>query len=136
MFNQLCVQYMNQFLRNYKGNLYAKHAQQIKSLYYYATGNVAKAKDEMNAITSIGNTTIDADKQANRFAQAGVFPNVNLLKVRMAMDGGYFEKALQYLNNIKESDLSALADLVEYHYRYARVYAKTNKMTNDTNLIE
>lgn len=128
--DEKCIAYMKRFIAHYKGSLYIKHAYQIMSLYYFSEGNSALANTYKQQILKNGTETIDADRQAARYAKDNIEPNKELLKVRMAMDGGYFDKALQLISAINRYNLQSEANELEYLYRFGRINAFKNK-TND-----
>src|SRR3569833_1176746 len=82
---------------------------------------MSKASYCREQIKTHGTTRIDADKQAEKLAECGVWPNVKLLQARLQIEGGYYSTALQRLNSMLARRLND-ADKAEYFYRYGRVY--------------
>lgn len=89
---------------------------------YYLQGNKTKAFYCLQQIKKNGTTSIDADKQAQRFAENEDWPNPLLLKVRLLIDGGYNKQALAYLKTKTSSDFTTYADKLEYYFRLGRVF--------------
>ncbi len=117
-----CLTYFQKFLARYKGKLFVKDAYQKMSYYYLVNGNLAQANAYKAKILNTGTAQIDADKQAQRYAQGSVMPNPVLLKARLLCDGGYFTQALDQMKGIKFNGLTNISDQLEYNYRYARIY--------------
>jgi predicted negative regulator of RcsB-dependent stress response len=117
-----CVVYFKRFLERYKGKMFIKDAYQKLSYYYLATGNNEEATTYKNSIKKAGTATIDADKQAQRYAEGNTLPNAQLMRARLLCDGGYFDRALSILKSHKSTDYSNIADQLEFNYRYARIY--------------
>lgn len=124
--DESCVMFFLKFIKNYKGNMYVKDAYQKISLFYAAQQDLENALKYKELILSNGNLQIDADKQAQRYAQNNYIPNHVLLQARLYCDGGYYTKALNALNSTNEEQLTDLASKLEYNYRYARIYTLLN----------
>lgn len=124
-FNNLDTQGVNKmqdFLKNYKGKVFTKNAHYRLTLFYISTHQTSKARTEKERILTQGTTQFDADIQAQRFAQKSDLPNPYLIQARLKNEGGYTDAALQSLGHLKYSQLRLLADQLEYHYRYGRIY--------------
>ncbi|HWB25283.1 MAG TPA: tetratricopeptide repeat protein [Chitinophagaceae bacterium] len=120
------IKYFTSYLDNFKGKFYVKDACEKLSWCYYLMGNNAAAQSAMKRVTEIGNTATDADKQANRDAKSGVFPNILLLKARVLSDGGYNTEALRVLAGKSSNDFSSPEDKLEFVYRLGRIYDDMN----------
>ncbi len=120
--DESCLNYFQKFLNFNKGNLFVKDALQKMSFICIATGNLPKAINYKNKIKQSGTTQIDADKQAQRYAENNLLPNIFLLRARLFCDGGYFSKALEQLKGLSAKDFPQVADQLEFNYRYARIY--------------
>lgn len=117
-----CLIYFQRFLNKYKGNLFVKDAYQKMTFYCLSVGNLPQAITYKSKITKAGTAQVDADKQAQRFAQNMQLPNPFLLKARLLCDGGYFSQALAALKGKRAGDFPEIADKLEFNYRYARIY--------------
>jgi len=62
-----------------------------------------------------------SDESAQREAESGLIPNVDLLKGRLLFDGGYYQQAHQQLNLLGENHFYSDTEKVEYWYRLGRV---------------
>lgn len=122
-----CLSYFQKFLSRYRGRMFVKDAYQKMNFYSIVAGNAQQAATYKSKILTSGTTQIDADKQAQRYAQNSVQPDATLLRARLLCDGGYFDKALQQLQGKKSTDFASEADRLEFSYRLGRIYALTGK---------
>ena len=115
------LEYYQTFLSMHKGD------NQVKDAYYksgvcnlmlqqedHASINFEKAK-------SLGKAKNEADKHAQMALESENKPNVELLKLRYATDGGFYEQAKQVAAEIDTTDFSK-HDQVEFLYRQARLF--------------
>jgi hypothetical protein len=116
------VQYFDRFLKTFKGKFYVKDALQKLSWHYYLAGDQSKADWYRSEILKRGNTETEADKQAQKEAKTGRWPNKILLQARLLNDGGYFKEALRLLHGKAVSDFQAVEDQLELSYRVGRLY--------------
>lgn len=116
------ITYFNRYLRNNKSDVYVKDSWQKMAFAWHVAGRTDKAETCRRMITKEGSARIDADKQAARFAASGIWPHRALLQARLHIEGGYYDKALEILNDISEEKLQNPADKAEYHFRLGRVY--------------
>ena len=121
----LCTYYFARYLRNNKSDIYIKDVWQKMAFAWYVNGNMLKANYCLQQVKTQGNTRLDADKQAKRFAESNTWPLRPLLQARLLIDGGYYEQALAILNKIDEATLANPADKAEYHFRLGRIYEET-----------
>lgn len=122
-----CISLYRQFLAQYKGKPFIKETYEKMSFYYLAMGNVPQGIYYKNKIKAVGTESVDADKQAQRYAEENGLPLATLLKARLFCDGGYFAQALTQLKGLDKASLNTLADKLEYNYRYARVFTLTGQ---------
>lgn len=121
------AKYFTSYLNNFKGKFYVKDACEKLAWCYYMMGNKAAADNSLKRVTQIGNTDTDADKQANRDAKTGVFPNMVLLKARVLNDGGYNTEALNTLAGKSSNDFTTPEERLEFVYRLGRIYDDMGK---------
>jgi hypothetical protein len=122
-----CIPYFQKFLNRYTGRSFVKDAYEKMSFYYLATGNNQQALYYRNKIKTSGSAEVDADKQAQRYAESAELPNPVLLKARLLCDGGYFNNSLEQLKLLNGNTLPSIAAKLEYNYRYARIYTLTGQ---------
>lgn len=119
--NLNCINTFQRFLSRYKGNFFVKDTWQKIAYAYYMQGNMRDAEAAKDKIKTEGTTSVDADKQALRFAKNGEWPNKTLLEARLLTDGGYAKQALDKISSIRESTLD-VAGKLEYYFRLGRIY--------------
>lgn len=124
------VEYFNRFLSKSKSGLYIKDSWQKMGYAWYINDDTRRAYYCMAQVKEQGTTRIDADRQAERFAQKNVWPNKSLLRARLLIDGGYYDKALTVLNTINYKELVNPADQSEYYFRMGRVYEEMGRNTS------
>lgn len=117
-----CITWYQHFLARFKGKWYVKDTWEKMALSWYLLRNQEKAAACRTQVTRQGNTQVDADKQAQRQAQSGDWPNALLLQARLLCDGGYYQQARLRLAGSKETDFKDPADQLEYCFRMGRVY--------------
>lgn len=114
------------FLSHFKGKFYVKDACEKLAWCYYLMGNTTAASNARKMVLKRGNTDTDADKEANKNAKAGKWPNALLLKARVLNDGGYNQQAITLLKSKSPNDFTDPTDKLEYTYRTGRIYDDMN----------
>lgn len=122
--------YFERFLAHFRGRFYVKDVLQKLSWYYYLRGDGARAQYYRAEVLKRGGTDTEADRQAQKDARNGVWPNKLLLQVRLLNDGGYHHEALKLLYGKKATDFSTAAEQLEFSYRVGRLYDDTGVDTN------
>lgn len=117
-----CVSYFQRFLQAHKSDSYIKDTWQKMGFAWYVNGNIQKAVVCMQQISLQGTARLDADKQAQRFADHKTWPNVKLLEARLLIEGGYYTRALDIMNDMNPGSLTNVADKAEYYFRLGRIY--------------
>ncbi len=126
------IMWLERFINNFKGKFYVKEALQRLSWAYYLKGDMAAANKYRSMILQRGSTETDADKQAQKEAKSGRWPNPLLLKARLLSDGGFYQNALNLLLAKRSNDFSTMEEKLEYAYRLGRIY---DEMGQDSNAI-
>ncbi|MCD6012600.1 MAG: hypothetical protein K0Q79_2462 [Flavipsychrobacter sp.] len=124
-----CTYYFMQYLKKNKSDLYIKDCWQKMAFAWYIAGNMQKAQYCRRQIKPHGAERIDADKQAQKFAESNRWPNVHLLHARLLIEGGYHNDALAILNTVKVASLVGTADEAEYYFRMGRIYEELENYT-------
>lgn len=114
--------WLEQYLAKNKSNVYIKDAWQKTAFAWYTNNNTAKAQHALEQIKTQGTTRIDADKQANKFAENNAWPPIPLLQARLLIEGGYYERALAVLQHMDMSLLNTPPAKAEYYFRLGRAY--------------
>ncbi len=113
---------LQRYINRFKGNFYVKDALQKISWIYYLQNEPEKARAARSRLLVSGNTDTDADKQAQKEAESGRWPNVALLRARLLDDGGYYSRALIVLAGKQASSFPETGERLEFYYRTGRIY--------------
>ncbi len=119
--------YLERFIKNFKGKFYVKDVLLKLSWWYYLQGDMPKARDYMARVLTSGSTETEADKQAQRTAQANEFPPAELLKARLYSDGGMHQQAIAVLQGLSSNNYQTTSDQLEFDYRLGRIYDDMGK---------
>ncbi len=114
--------YLKRFIERFRGKFYVKDVLQKLSWFYYLRDNQPKADEYRALILKRGSTETEADKQAQKEALSGKWPDKLLLKARLLNDGGYHQEALQLLQGKRSADFLLPEEKLEFAYRLARIY--------------
>jgi tetratricopeptide (TPR) repeat protein len=109
------------FLEVYKGENNIKDAHYKVGICYRLAGNEQMADSAFAVARSKGIENVEADRSAGRTLSLEEQSNVNLIRARYFIDGGYFEKAKIALSEIRDNELKSSKDKVEFYYRKARL---------------
>lgn len=113
--------YFQQFLTAFKGRHYIKEAYQKIAWSALINERPDIYRQKIKLCMQKGQAEAGGDKSALREAQAGVMPNITLLKARLLFDGAYFEQALALLQSKNVSEFKEAQFRLEYTYRLGRV---------------
>ncbi|MEN9522786.1 MAG: hypothetical protein RL065_1163 [Bacteroidota bacterium] len=101
---------------------FVKEGYQKLAWSYLIANDKVKYNKAIKDCKTIGNTTVDADKQSLREIEAQENPNVLLLKARLLCDGGYYEKGINLLAGHKMAEFKIKREKAEFVYRVGRIY--------------
>jgi tetratricopeptide (TPR) repeat protein len=121
------IAHYQMFVRKYAGENYIKDAQYKTAICYWLQGNRSKALDYQGRAKNSGREAAEADRYAVQSLQ-DPFPVPQLAKLRYATDGGYYIRAEELILSTRPDDLPMAKDRVEFDYRKARLYHKTNRI--------
>jgi tetratricopeptide (TPR) repeat protein len=119
--------YMKRFVSNFHGRNYLKEANQRLAWFELLKGNWNGYKAYLETVKSAGKSDIGGDKNALKEAKSGVTPNGDLLRSRLLFDGGYFQKAYNYLSQKNENNFAQEAEKLEFNYRLGRILQMLKK---------
>jgi hypothetical protein len=117
--------WLKKYVSNNKEQNLVKDAYMRLSWYYYIYGNMSECDTYRKMALTYGVAVSDEDKRAEKECAARELPDLELLKVRLLQDGGYYAKALSLLQTIQNQRLNTRQQ-VEYTYRFARIYHETS----------
>lgn len=127
--------HFNQFLHTYSGQNFLKDTYYKLFLCHWLDSPQntqsadTKARNLLQKVLSVGRTTVESDKVAQKFAESGLkkvpAPSQKvLMQARLASDGGFTDQALTYLRPYTEASFSIPAEKAEYNYRLGRIHQR------------
>ena len=114
-------QHLKKFAREFPGRNYLREAYQKLGWHYLIRGQQNRYREMMELSLERGVSVIDDDKQAEAEARSSELPNEHLLRARLLFDGGYYERAIEALDEMPEEG-ARLRDQVEEAYRRGRIF--------------
>ena len=123
------LKHYSKFLSQYRGQNLVKDSHYKRFLCYWLAGDEARARAELPRVPATGQTTVEADKAAQKGAVTYLktFPGQRqrvLMQARLASDGGFLEEALAVLKPVNETTFRTIAERAEYHYRLGRIHQR------------
>ncbi len=116
--------YYGIFLNHFKGKNYIKDAWRKKAWVALLNNDVPNYRYFMDKVVETGNDDVGQDRDAEREAEKNKIPNVDLIKVRLLFDGGYYVQADSILSLMDNTGLND-EEKVEKVYRKARIADET-----------
>lgn len=113
-----CRVYFRKYLAANRSELLIKDTWQKLSLSYYLGRDLPQAKACRVMAGKTGSARIDPDRQAEKFAAHEAWPDARLLQIRLMIEAGFTDRALNLLAALPVTDLPSPADRAEYDYRY------------------
>jgi len=112
---------LKRFVNNFTGRLYLKEAYQKLAWFELVINeNEQGYKKYIKRVNSVGTELVDDDKQAQKEYDEGVIPNIDILRARLLFDGGYIQRAYNYLIQNSEKYIYNSKLVLEYYYRLGR----------------
>ncbi len=125
------------FLTKYKGFNFLKDTYYKLFLCYWLNNEEVKGIEYLEKIKSVGANIVESDKVASKFSEnylnkKTLKSNAQkvLMKARLAFDGGFYDKALEFLISYSENSFDQMSDRAEFNYRKGRVFQKLNNSPN------
>ena len=112
---------LKKYVYYFKGRNYLKEGFQRIAWFELLRGNPSGYKIFIENCKTVGRADIGGDKNALKEAKSGSAPEPNLLRGRLFFDGGYYQKAYDFLKDKKETDFANQAHKLEYMYRMGRI---------------
>ncbi|MBC8112027.1 MAG: hypothetical protein H7Y04_13280 [Verrucomicrobia bacterium] len=124
------------FLQFHKGKNLKKDAYyKIFLANWLSSQNWQKNVHYLKKVQEVGQTLVEADKYAEKFARTHEILDVNLMKARLAFDGGYYEEGLKMCGNFVVSEKNPKHN-AEFFYRKGRIYHKINEIQKAIDLYK
>lgn len=119
--------YFKKFLDQTEGDSHIKSAWQKMAWQSFLSGDTIGYYQNMSKAEALGSSLVDADKQAQKEAEANRLPNLHLLRARLLFDGAYYQRALDTMSTLEPQDFAGIEERTEYLYRMGRVNQELNK---------
>lgn len=113
--------HFEQFLEKFDGLHYVKEAYQKLAWQALINGDPVGYRNNMVKVSQRGNNTGGGDSNAQREADSGKTPHVELVKARLLFDGGYNQKAYDLIKPLKLDNARDPYLRLEYSYRMGRI---------------
>ncbi|WP_185152866.1 tetratricopeptide repeat protein [Fulvivirga aurantia] len=123
----------NRFLSVFKGENFIKDANYKLFLAHWLNDDITKAMEYRAKALAYGQKLIEVDKHADKMLQQDEMPNKAIMQLRLYTDGGLYSKAKSLINEYDHTDFESTDHRLEYTYRKARYYHKTNQIDKATN---
>lgn len=118
--------HLSKFVKSFKGRHYIKEAyQKMAWCQLVIHKNKDGYKKDIQKCIQYGRKDTDEDKQAYQEATSKIPPDIGLLTIRLLYDGGYYDKAQLYVDNLKKTYPNK-PNNYEYFYRSAKVFEAQN----------
>ena len=125
--------YLN-FIQSSKGEDLVKDSYYKIGISYLIENNKEQAEINFNQSRNINSANTESDQYASRQLEKPL-PDISLIQIRFAIDGGYYKYADSLLNRTNPKDLSQ-EDQIEYIYRKARLYHKSGVISKSISLYK
>ena len=119
--------YLKKFIAHFSGRNYLKEVYQRVAWLELLRGDYNSYKAWISNCKIRGRADIGNDKNALKEAKSGIAPEPSLLRARLYYDGGYYQKAFEFLKDKKESDFHQIEHQLEYVYRMGRILQAQKK---------
>lgn len=129
-------EYLQRFVRYFKGRHFIKEAYQKLAWQALLQGRKDQYFDHLQSLQQAGNAVVGSDASAQREAEAGEMPQVNLLRARLLFDGAYYQRAAQELERTPAALLNEKRHQLEHNYRLGRVYQALGKSQEAIRLFD
>ena len=140
---QTALKFYQNFLIKYKGFNFLKDTYYKLFLCYWLNNEEVKGVQYLEKIKMAGSTIVESDKAATKFSENYLNKKLLnptsqkvLMKARLAFDGGYYEKALEFLNAYSENSFDQISDCTEFNYRKGRILQKMNNFPQSITFFE
>lgn len=118
------------FLRKTKKAAYIKEINYYLALYYLMNGNLESFEKYKKIAAEKGGDVTERDRETMYDCQLDYVPNPILVKCKLLMDGGYYDRFYQTMKNFQISDAKLLPYKLEYYLLMGRYYeAKNNALS-------
>ena len=123
---------IQRFLNEFKGKNAVKEAYQKLAWFHLVNNDVNGYKRNIGYAKTKGTNRSEPDKAAQREAESGIVPDIRLMKARLLFDGGYYQRAYDFLQPLASAYANDARLQLEYTYRLGRI---THEMGRDAEAV-
>ena len=116
------IDYLENYLNLTKNDNYLKEINYYIALYWLINGDKKKFEYYRKVTCTVGREVQERDREAMYDCKLDYIPDPELVKARLLIDGGYFEKADSVLNTCKPAMDAPLHDQLEYALLLGKYY--------------
>gem|GEM_PF-426689 len=121
--------YLSRYLSHLEKKEYLKEMNYNLGIFYLLQGNREKYLRQCEIVKKQGMDLNERDREALYDASLDYSPDLNLVKARLSIDGGYLEEFKKAMKSFEASHGKVLAYEIEYHFLKGR-YEVTLKNNN------
>ncbi len=118
---------MQVFIQTHKGSSFMASAYHDILLYHCSQGHIDDVKALKIKIKSLPKPIFPSDKKVFEQIESIETCTQQMTKARLLFDGGEYVSSMAVMNQINTSKLTKPGEKLEYQYRMARLYEKTNQ---------
>lgn len=107
------------FLNNFKGSSQKKDAYMKVAMCEFYLGNILAFNTRWQEAKDVKSSEAEADRNAGKILDNETLPNFELLRIRFALDGGFYSLASSLIDQIDKDNIQ-LYEQFELDYRVAR----------------
>ena len=120
--------YLSRYLSNLEKKEYLKEMNYNLALFYLTNNDPEKYREYCEIVRDEGMDINERDREALYDASLDYFPDVNLVKARLLLDGGYYDRYGLAMDSFDTNNFSVLAYKLEYTFLGARFNAVNNNI--------
>ncbi|PHN03047.1 hypothetical protein CRP01_28600 [Flavilitoribacter nigricans DSM 23189 = NBRC 102662] len=128
--------HFDRFVEKFNGTHYIKEAYQKLAWQALINGDPTGYRTNLVQVSQRGNATSGGDSNAQREADAGRTPHVDLVRARLLFDGGYAQKAYDRLAPLKLNESKDAYLRLEYTYRMGRILQELDRTAEAISYFE
>ncbi|MEM9990747.1 MAG: tetratricopeptide repeat protein [Bacteroidota bacterium] len=113
--------YLEKYLQVFKGRNYIKEAYRMLAWHELTQNRIVAYEDYMQKVRTEGYEFMDNDKSALKEANAKERPDPIILKARLLLDGGYYQRAFAVLQTTSVDKMLHEKAGLEYTYFMGRI---------------
>ncbi|MFK5856390.1 MAG: tetratricopeptide repeat protein [Bacteroidota bacterium] len=115
--------YLARYLRHLEKEEYVKEINYKLALFNLVNNNRLAYSEYCEIVIDQGKDVNERDREALYDAELDYFPDVNLVKARLLLDGGYYDEFKMSIDSFNDENTGLLPYILEYDFLMGRFYA-------------